>query len=265
MTVDVPRLAQVSGGSYAWLQPDGGWGLSNAGLIVGEAGSVLVDTLFDLPRTRRMLAALEAVTASAPIRTVVNTHGNGDHWFGNEFAGITPTYPTRTFDGELALDVGGVQVVLIDVGPAHTAADTVVYCERDSVVFTGDIVFAGATPVVWAGPVSNWITACRRIADLGAEHLVPGHGSVSPVSRAQDMVDYLEFVHAEASHRHDRGMSAQQAAREIELGSFAGWPEAERLAVNVATVYRELDGDESLPNGPVMYACMAELAGYGKY
>jgi cyclase len=144
---------------------------------------------------------------------------------------------------------------------ADGGARTIVYCERDRVVFTGDIVFAGGTPIVWAGPVSNWIAACRRIRELGAEVMVPGHGPVSPVARVQDMVDYLEFVSAEAAARRAAGMPAQDAARDIDLGRFSGWPEAERLAVNVATVYRELDPTAvDPPTGPELFGCMAELA-----
>jgi cyclase len=298
-------LETVRGGSLAWLQPDGGWGLSNAGVVVGEGESLLVDTLFDLALTRRMLEAVAGATASAPLTTLVNTHGNGDHWFGNElvhhvsvvasaatvddmravgpdllaamqgmpgdtgdyvreifgsyaFNAITPTYPDRTYEDRLELSVGGVDVLLLDVGPAHTAGDTVVYVERDGVVFTGDIVFAGATPVMWDGPVENWLAACRRIRDLGADLMVPGHGPVSPVSRVQDMADYLEFVHEQASTRFARGMSAQQAALDIDLGGYAAWPESERLAVNVATVYRELDPGPPAA-GPELFGCMAEL------
>jgi glyoxylase-like metal-dependent hydrolase (beta-lactamase superfamily II) len=82
-------LTELAPGVHAWLQPNGAWGEANAGLIVGENASLLVDTLWDLPTTRRMLDAMRAHTADAPITTVVNTHGDGDHWFGNELA------PTR--------------------------------------------------------------------------------------------------------------------------------------------------------------------------
>ncbi|MDQ1740211.1 MAG: hypothetical protein QOE53_1863 [Pseudonocardiales bacterium] len=77
-------LHQVGDGCWAWLQPDGGWGRSNAGLIDGGGHSLLVDTQFDLAHTRRMLAAMAPVTDGSPIRHAVNTHGNGDHCFGNE-------------------------------------------------------------------------------------------------------------------------------------------------------------------------------------
>ena len=297
----------VRGVAHAWLQPDGGWGLSNAGLVVGDGESLLVDTLFDLTRTREMLRGFAPLTLDAPITTVVNTHGNGDHWFGNElvddaeivaasgtvvdmravgptqlvgllsmaggagdfarsvfgryrFDDITPTYPTRTYDDALELEVGGVVVRLLDVGPAHTSADTVVHCPSAGVVYTGDIVFAGGTPIVWAGPVQNWIRACDRIRALGADLLVPGHGPVSGVDVLTAMSAYLSFVQEAASSRYAAGMPLDDAIADIDLGSFGGLPESERLAANVREVYWELDPDsEDPPSGPEMFAAMAGL------
>ena len=77
-------LVEVADGVHAYLQPDGGWGWSNAGLLVGYGASLLVDTLFDLRLTSEMLDAMTSVTASRPIGTVVNTHANGDHCYGNQ-------------------------------------------------------------------------------------------------------------------------------------------------------------------------------------
>lgn len=77
-------LHEVSDGVFAYLQPDGGWGWSNAGLVSGDGASLLVDTLFDLALTRDMLDAMAPITSTNPIGTLVNTHANGDHCFGNQ-------------------------------------------------------------------------------------------------------------------------------------------------------------------------------------
>lgn len=77
-------LHEVGNGCFAYLQPDGGWGYSNAGLVVGEGESLLVDTLFDLKLTQQMLDSMVAATSASPINTVVNTHANGDHCYGNQ-------------------------------------------------------------------------------------------------------------------------------------------------------------------------------------
>ena len=84
MSEPTVELTEVGDGCLAYLQGDGGWGCSNAGLVVGDGASLLVDTLFDLHITQRMLDAFADHTRSAPIGTVVNTHANGDHCYGNE-------------------------------------------------------------------------------------------------------------------------------------------------------------------------------------
>src|SRR5579864_3732401 len=76
---------EVADGVFAYLQPDGSWGWSNAGLVVSGGRSLLVDTLFDLKLTREMLDQLAPIAGR--IETVVNTHANGDHCWGNELVG----------------------------------------------------------------------------------------------------------------------------------------------------------------------------------
>lgn len=78
-------LQEVGDGLYAYLQPDGGWGWSNAGLVVDGERTLLVDTLYDLALTEEMLHAMRrAVPAAGRIETLVNTHANGDHCYGNQ-------------------------------------------------------------------------------------------------------------------------------------------------------------------------------------
>jgi glyoxylase-like metal-dependent hydrolase (beta-lactamase superfamily II) len=78
-------LHDLGRGCFAYLQPDGSWGWSNAGLITSGDQTLLVDTLFDLPLTAEMLATMrDAVPAARRIEKLVNTHANGDHTFGNQ-------------------------------------------------------------------------------------------------------------------------------------------------------------------------------------
>jgi glyoxylase-like metal-dependent hydrolase (beta-lactamase superfamily II) len=85
ITVPYERgLHDLGAGLFAYLQPDGGWGWSNAGLVTSDDASLVVDTLIDLPLTRAMLAAMARVTDGRPITAAVNTHGDPDHCFGNE-------------------------------------------------------------------------------------------------------------------------------------------------------------------------------------
>jgi cyclase len=306
---------ELGDGCYAYLQPDGGWGWSNAGLIVGDGRSLLVDTLFDLSLTATMLDALSPHTSSAPIDALVNTHANGDHCYGNsevtrrwadvdivasnatahemadvppamlaalnqapgevgdlfrsffgdfQFDGIELVPPTTTFDGHLQLDVGGRVVELIEVGPAHTAGDTIVHVPDARTVYTGDILFIGGAPIVWAGPLSNWVRACDLMLTMDVEAVVPGHGPVTDENGIAEVRDYLAYVDEQASARFTAGMDAFDAARDIGRAMglderFSGLGEFGRIAVNVETVYRTLDPAHETPDVVEQFRRMALL------
>jgi cyclase len=96
-------LHDIGGGCYAYLQPDGTWGWSNAGLITDGKRSLLVDTLFDVKITADMLETMRrAVPAAAAIDTVVNTHGNPDHCFGNQLLDGATIIASREAAAEIA-------------------------------------------------------------------------------------------------------------------------------------------------------------------
>jgi cyclase len=318
-------LTQVAPGVHAWLQPNGAWGEANAGLVVGEGASLLVETLWDLPLTRRMLDAMTPLTSEAPIRTLVNTHGDGDHWWGNELVatddiiatqaaaahemkavtpgsmlalkrlgsalelagrrrgalgasgrflrdfagpyehrGIKLKRPTRTFSGRIALDVGGRTVELIEVGPAHTHGDLIVHVPDARTVFAADVVFVGATPVMWAGPLENWLGALDTIEALEPEVVVPGHGPVTDVAGLATLREYWTYLEAAARPRLEAGGKPNEVAREIVTSPdyaaqpFGDWDCPERAVINVHTLHRHRTGG-SEPRGPGVVRILAAV------
>jgi cyclase len=304
-------LHEIAEGVWAYLQPDGGWGWSNAGLITGDGSSLLVDTLFDLRLTAEMLQAMRSTSPAAQrIDTVVNTHANGDHCYGNSLLGdaqiiatarcaeemqelppaamaamlrsadelgaagqfvqrifspfsfedVPLTLPTRLFEDRLDLHVGGRAVSLLEVGPAHTAGDAVVHLPEAGIVFTGDILFHGGHPIVWAGPVANWIAACDRVLALRPSVVVPGHGPLATPAALMDLKEYFTLLTSEARARYEAGMSPLDAARDIDLGPYSGWSEAERVVANVHALYRDF-GDASPADALTLMGEMAALAG----
>lgn len=285
-------LQQVASGAYAYIQPDGGWGWSNAGLVVDGDQTLLVDTLFQLSLTGEMLAAMEdAVPAARRIDTLVNTHSDADHIFGNqlvtgahiiasraaaseflkvtpqdyhnmfenwqemgpgaryihdclgnegfEFNDITLTLPHETFTKEKRLKVGDKNVVLTAVGPAHTAGDVIVHAVEDRVVYTGDLLFSGAHPVLWDGSVDGWVAACDHILSLDIDVVVPGHGPLTDKARVAEFRAYLLWFREEVRKRFEAGLSIQDAALEIsELPDLPEWALPERIIGAVNFLYR---------------------------
>jgi glyoxylase-like metal-dependent hydrolase (beta-lactamase superfamily II) len=308
-----PGLRDLGAGVHAWLQPNGELGESNAGLLVGDGQSLLIDTLWDLRLTRRMLDAMRAHTADAPVRRLVNTHGDPDHCWGNQllsgaqiiasragaedmvgddparlrllsragrplgrlpsrglplpgasllaglgtygqmlaaydFRGITLTPPTLTFDRELELDIGGRRAELIEVGPAHTPGDVIVHIPHARTVFAADLMFVDVTPIMWVGPVENWLAGLAQIEALEPTTVVPGHGPVTDLDGVRAMRAYWEFIAPSVRERVGAGMDSAAAARDIlrspEFASqpFAGWDAPERLAVNAEIIARNSRG-----------------------
>ena len=129
---------------------------------------------------------------------------------------------------------------LIEVGPSHTPGDLIAWVPDARVAIAADILFIGVTPIMWAGPVENWIAALERLLALGAERFVPGHGPVCGPEEVRRLLDYWRWLDAAARQRLDAGMSAPETARDIVLGgelaehAFADWLAPERALISVA-------------------------------
>lgn len=160
-----------------------------------------------------------------------------------DFSGITVRNADETFDERLTVEVGGREIHLVNLGPAHTAADSVVHIPDAGVLFGGDLLFIGCTPIVWAGPIANWVAACDAMIALDAPTVVPGHGPISDPDGIRAVRGYLAHIAEAAEAAHRKGLSFAEAADTIDLGEYATWLDAERVVVNVYQRYRELDTD----------------------
>jgi glyoxylase-like metal-dependent hydrolase (beta-lactamase superfamily II) len=160
-----------------------------------------------------------------------------------DFTGVELVPPTTLLDDRLALDLDGIRVELVHVGPAHTAGDVIVHLPDARVVFTGDVLFRLCTPIGWDGTFDGWIAALDRIVALGPAVVVPGHGPLCGVEGPREMREYLVYVRAEAKRFFDAGVPALDAAKRIDLGPYAGWTEPERIVFQVERAYRELRGE----------------------
>jgi cyclase len=175
-----------------------------------------------------------------------------------DFEGIELTLPNETFSGEMQMKVGDKDVRLVELGPAHTRGDVVVYLPQDRVVFTGDIMFADAHPAVWAGPVSNWIRACERILGWDVDVVVPGHGPITDKAGVRAMRDYFQYLLDESRLCKDAGMNFEQAAEKMMADQHVKWEEDERLYANVYACYRELEPSLPAPEMMTMLGLFAK-------
>ena len=289
-----PRLEQVTPGVYAFIQPDGSWWINNTGFVAGAGGVVAIDSCSTERRTRAFLEAIRSVS-DRPVRALVNTHHHGDHTHGNhlfrpaavvghhrcreevlafghpswegiftpiDFGELEIEAPFVTFGERLDLHVDDLRLELHYIGtPAHTTNDVVAWLPERRVLFAGDLAFNGGTPFVVMGSVRGSLASLDRLAAFGAEIVVPGHGDVCGPEVFDGIRRYLEFVQRTAEEGRSAGLSPLEAARQADLGPFAGLGDPERIVGNLHRAYAELDGAE--PGAPIdLRAAITDMVTY---
>ncbi|MGH3493067.1 MAG: MBL fold metallo-hydrolase [Sciscionella sp.] len=288
-----PYLQQLADRVHAYVQPDGGWCLNNAGIIVGDSQVVLVDTA---ATTRRTLALRDAVAtlSAAPVRIVVNTHHHGDHTHGNylfaptariighehcaaeilaqgdllerlwpevEWGQIQITTPSEHYAAAMTLDIDGITAHLVHIPPAHTTNDTVLWLPEQRVLFTGDLIFSGGMPFILMGSLAGSIAALDRLRAFAPEVIMPGHGPVTTATAIQDTADYLTWLAELASEAHAAGLTPLEAARQADLTAFTHLLNPERVVGNLHRAYAEIDG--AAPGAPLdLPAAIGDMAAY---
>lgn len=310
MTVRHDAVTQIGSGTYAFMHHPGSWGQTNTGLVIGDGASMVIDTVWDRHRAEAIAETATTLTSAAPITEAVNTHSDGDHWWGNDtlpptarittstasraamtddtppgavsrfaklgaVAGVLPgpagalggymsqvaggaalpsrlpRLPDHTFDETEAIAVGGRRTHLRTLGPAHTPGDLIVHLPDAGVVFTGDLLFIGSTPVIWHGPLRNWIDALDHILGLDAESYIPGHGPICGRAEIELLRQYWQWLDHAGRIHFDSGLSPRRAARILlqstEFEPFAEWGAPERIVINLSTLFRLWNGGAPAP------------------
>lgn len=227
-------LVKVADGVYAYLNvksgsPHNQFG-ANAGIVVGEKGLLVVDTLTSAKEAAKFLADIRKVSKK-PIKYVVNTHYHLDHAFGNcvfadmgahiishincrrqvlriqdqaleaaksfgmddaSLEGTRIIVPDMAFEQEMELDLGNRVVRLLYSGQSsHTPGSITVWIPEQKIVFAGDILFTDFHPYLAEGDLEGWSKTLDDLLALGAEKIIPGHGPLSGAKDVKEMKAYL--------------------------------------------------------------------------
>ena len=174
-----------------------------------------------------------------------------------EFQKLRVTPAQETFSGETTITVEGVILQLIETGPGHTDGDCIVWVPERQVVFAGDILFVGVTPVAWTGPVENIRRGLRRLLELKPQVIVPGHGPLAHHSDVQDQVDYWDWLESTLEPMARSGLSPFDASRrclqrdDFRSSAFARWRCPERIFTSACTLYRHWGVTPQTLSGPL--------------
>ncbi len=277
------ELQHVADGVHAWVQPDGTWWINNAGVVLGDDEALLVDTCTTERRTRALLDAVDAVSGNRRLKYAVNTHHHGDHTFGNsllptstclighhnmregfladqtlenfppfwsprpDFGDLARRAPDVTVGDGLTVHLGARSVRMVYPGyTAHTEGDLVVWIADVQVLFVGDLLFPGHTPMIMAGAPTGAIRSLDWIASFAPSVVVPGHGMVISADGLEAVLSeherYYRFVLAEAKRGVAGDLDPLQVAQTADLSEFAHLLDPERFVLNVHSAYAELTG-----------------------
>jgi len=265
----MPSLTELGDGVYAWIQPGGGSGASNAGVVVDGDGLTVIDTLMVRSQWEPFAAAVAEL--ELPVKRVLLTHAHIDHVggtqafrnamvlgspatselldqpmpvdgyktffaaFADEFDDLAEvgTRPvTHEVDGEARLTP---RIELVTAS-GHTAGDLMVLVEDADVCFAGDLCFFGVTPLAFQGDPATWAATLDVLAEL-AEVVVPGHGPVGGPAEVRDLRAYLQAC-----------VDAQGDPTRIGPGPWDGWIDREeRDAINVERAALLASGRDEMP------------------
>ncbi len=279
-TIGAAHLEELADGVFAWVQPDGSWWVNNAGGVRSEDGTFVLDTCATEARTRRFLDALRAATGGSPIRWAANTHEHGDHTYGNcflpeetalighermreqlladpvidgcppawdpvpEWGAVIRRVPSIVTRSDLTIHAGRRRIDLLHPGyDAHTTGDLVAWLPEERVLFSGDLVFHGLTPLVSAGSVDGALRSLDWLASFEPAYLVPGHGPVVAAGELASVLGdherYYRFISEVAATGIRDGLQPLEAAEQASLGEYATWSDAERFVLNLHRAYAE--------------------------
>ena len=205
---------------------------ANFGFIVGNTGVLLIDSGAGTEAAKAIEVEVQKTT-SLPITTVVNTGGQDHRWLGNAYfaqkgariiassaavtdhderagdqiqglSGATGQNPMQnlepvtadiTFDQTYTLNHAGLEIDISHQGGAHTPGDSWVYIPALKILFTGDIAYGDRMlGVIEVSDSQSWVDVFEAMAQLPAQKVIPGHGSVSTLAKLSEQT-YNYLVH----------------------------------------------------------------------
>jgi len=267
--------------AFIQSQPEGwsSFNISNCGVVVGADSLVAIDAGAAPLMAKKLVADAQRATGKRFRRAVI-THVHGDHTNGTQFLDVADviaheqcrmamtklsnqpkpanwakrenwadgteefklSIPNLSFSEKLTLHQGATDIELINLGPAHTAGDTLVYLPNEKILFAGDIGSFGVTPLHGSGYAAGVIKTCDKILEMDVVTIVPGHGPVGGKTELAEMRDYFILIQREGKKHYDAGVTAGRAAAEIDLGKYNTWVDVDRISTNMARMYSECSG-----------------------
>ncbi len=242
----VPNVGIVVG-SRATLVVDPGMGLKSGQAVLREVAKVAKGGELYIVTTHLHPEHTTGETAFPPdtkiVRSIAQQRNIEDNamWWVNEFSSRSPELtallkeaketgwraPTETFEREKTLDLGGVRVRLMQLGPGHTPGDTAIFVEGDAVLFSGDLAMQRVFPA-FTSPQSRsdtWLAAVIAMEALRPSHVVGSHYGMGDASMVSAYREYLTVLRARVAEMKAQGKSTVETAKAMRAEFQSKYPD----------------------------------------
>jgi len=261
---EFPRFVKLADNVYGYEEIRSPGFTTVSMVVVGSKGVLIADGQGSVAATQTMLDKIKTITTQ-PIKWYVVGSDHGDHTAGNSVLPPGVTYvvsafsksqlakdsaiartPAMTSDNE-TIDVGGITVNVLNLGRAHTGGDLMVHLPRENILFMSEVYLNRVFPAMRSAYPTEWVATIDKALAMNVHRYVPGHGFIEEgkVSR-EELVTFqqaLKAVIAEATRLHGLGLTAADAAKQANWGTYKEWFLSEQQApIAVAQVFKELDG-----------------------
>ncbi len=148
-----------------------------------------------------------------------------------------------TFERDYTLDLGGVRVRFLVVGPTHTRGDTVFFVEGDAVLFSGDVVMNNSFLAAdQASSMKAWLAAFDAFDAMRPTTIIPSHGLAGPGSIIASNRAIMKAIQARAAGLKAEGRSLENTATTVQAeleAKYPAWPRANGIAAAARAAYSE--------------------------
>ena len=269
-------------GAHTYAIPDGNVSLvPNIGIVVGSRATLIIDTGLGRQNGEVVMREVAKVSKNKEL-FFASTHFHVEHTMGynafpasakyinataqemefeagglpqvKSFSGFSPAVAARltdvsrrvadiTFDREYVLDLGGVRVRFMMVGPTHTKGDTAFFVQGDGVLFAGDVVmnrsFVAANQ---NSSMKAWLAAFDLFSTLKPTTIVPAHGDIGPGSVLTTLQAVVKEIRARSLVLKAQGRTVDETATTVQMEfqqKLPSWPRANGVAALARSAYAE--------------------------
>jgi glyoxylase-like metal-dependent hydrolase (beta-lactamase superfamily II) len=157
--------------------------------------------------------------------------------------GTKVVMPDETFEDKKIIEMGGERIELLNLGPAHSPGDIIVWLPQKQLVISGDMAFhQRMLPLFEETDTAAWIESWDNFAALDAKYVIPGHGEPTDMAEVTRYTkDYLVFLREKVGAVLEDGGSLLEAY-EIDQSDFMHLPTSEFLSKrNAGQVFQSME------------------------